>query len=387
MDLGLHRLKEGPGDCAVVFIHGILSDGKSCWRHPNGTYWPDLLAASDGADRLSIFVYTYQSDVFSGDYKLDDVVDDFRQRVRSTGIEHHQSVVIVAHSMGGIVARRFLVRRKLEPAATSTTTFGLLLVASPSLGSDWGSWLAPIAQFFEHSQADALRFSKRNGWLDVLDRDFRDLKESSRLTLHGRELIEDKFIVLRRLRLFPRVVGRLSGARYFGEALTIARTDHFSISKPENREALQHVVLLELIAIVAPGKGEATSGKSTSPPIPKELPSGAYFDPETGLMWATADNGSEIGWNEAKEYARHLSLGGHTDWRLPTIEELQDLYDAVREGAYRIRNPFSLTGPLIWSSTKQAPGSGRFLSFENGVRLHNIHGTGRNRCLCVRNVT
>src|SRR6187549_3585467 len=113
MDLGLHRLKEGPGDCAVVFIHGILSDGKSCWRHPNGTYWPDLLAASDGADRLSIFVYTYQSDVFSGDYKLDDVVDDFRQRVRSTGIEHHQSVVIVAHSMGGIVARRFLVRRKL----------------------------------------------------------------------------------------------------------------------------------------------------------------------------------------------------------------------------------------------------------------------------------
>jgi hypothetical protein len=162
----------------------------------------------------------------------------------------------------------------------------------------------------------------------------------------------------------------LSGARYFGEALTIASTDHFSISKPESREALQHVVLLELIATVAPGKGEAASGKSPSSPIPKELPSGAYFDPETQLMWATADNGSEIGWNEAKEYARHLSLGGYMDWRLPTIEELQDLYDAMREGAYRIRNPFSLTGPLIWSSTKQAPGSGWFLSFENGVRLH-----------------
>jgi pimeloyl-ACP methyl ester carboxylesterase len=387
MELGLLRLKDGPGDCAIVFIHGILSDGESCWRHPNGTYWPQLVAASDGADRLTIFVYTYQSDVFSRDYNLDDVVADFRQRARTAAVERHQSVVLVGHSMGGIVARRFLVRQQLDAAATSTTSFGLLLVASPSLGSDWGSWLTPIAQFFDHSQADALRFSSNNRWLDELDRDFRDLKESNRLMMHGRELIEDKFIVLRRLGLFPRVVSRLSGARYLGEALTIAGSDHFSIAKPENRDALQHVVLLELISTVVPGRLPGTTSKSPPPQRRTELPSGVYFDPETQLMWATADNGSDIGWNEAKEYARQLSLGGYTDWRLPTIEEQEDLYDAVREGAYRIRRPFSLTGALIWSSTKQAPGSGWFFSFENGVHLHNIYGMGKNRCLCVRSAT
>ena len=384
MALGLSSRKDGPGDCAVIFIHGILSDGESCWRHPNGTYWPDLLAESDAAERLSIFVYTYESDVFSGDYNLDDVVDDFRQRVRSAAVERHQSVVLVAHSMGGIVARRYIVRRQLGSAPTSTTTFGLLLVASPSLGSAWGSWLAPIGQFFNHSQADVLRFSSNNRWLDEVDRDFRDLKESGRVTVYGRELVEDKFIVLRRQWFFPRVVSRLSGARYFGEALTIAGTDHFSICKPDSREALPHIVLLELISTVVSGKRPDTLGAPPSVQRPAQLPPGVYLDHETQLMWATADNGTDVGWNEAKDYAQHLSLGGYADWRLATIEELEALYDALRDGPHKIRNPFLLTGPLVWSSTRQAPGSGWFFSFENGVRLHNIYGTGRNRCLCVR---
>ena len=128
MALGLSSRKSGPGDCAVIFIHGILSDGESCWRHPNGTYWPDLLAESDAAERLSIFVYTYQSDVFSGDYNLDDVVDDFRQRVRSAAVERHQSVVLVAHSMGGIVARRYLVRRQLTPRRPARLRSGCFLL-------------------------------------------------------------------------------------------------------------------------------------------------------------------------------------------------------------------------------------------------------------------
>ena len=79
MVLGLKRLKEGSGDCAVIFIHGILSDGDKCWTHDNGTYWPNLLVQSDSAGgALSVFVYTYESDIFSADYDLDDVVADLR---------------------------------------------------------------------------------------------------------------------------------------------------------------------------------------------------------------------------------------------------------------------------------------------------------------------
>jgi hypothetical protein len=76
MGLGLKRLKKGSGDCAVIFIHGVFSDGDKCWTRDNGTYWPDLLVRDDSLGDPSVLVYTYESDIFSADYDLDDVVAD-----------------------------------------------------------------------------------------------------------------------------------------------------------------------------------------------------------------------------------------------------------------------------------------------------------------------
>lgn len=261
---GLKCIKEGSGACAVVFIHGILSDGETCWRHSNGTYWPDVLAAADSCALLSIFVYTYQSDIFSADYDLHDVVDDLRQRLRHAAIEDFSRIIFVCHSMGGIVARRYLVRRQQDAdSGVGVKTYGLLLVASPSLGSEFANWLSRLAKFFRHSQADVLRFSSKNRWLDTLDRDFRDLKESGRLALRGRELIEDKFVTFRQFFVMRKVVERISGARYFGEALKIAGSDHFSIAKPEDLGAIQNSALVELIAEVVPDFGPVKAGGRT----------------------------------------------------------------------------------------------------------------------------
>ena len=34
-----------------------------------------------------------------------------------------------------------------------------------------------------------------------------------------------------------------------------------------------------------------------------------------------------MSWDQAKSYAKRLALGGHKDWRLPTMDELRGLYD------------------------------------------------------------
>jgi hypothetical protein len=52
-----------------------------------------------------------------------------------------------------------------------------------------------------------------------------------------------------------------------------------------------------------------------------------WTDPDTGLMWAKRDNGSDVNWNQASDYCGKLQLAGFSDWRLPTIEELQGIYD------------------------------------------------------------
>jgi hypothetical protein len=92
-----------------------------------------------------------------------------------------------------------------------------------------------------------------------------------------------------------------------------------------------------------------------------------WVDPTTGLMWARKDNGKDIRWGKAKKFCRDLRLDGQSDWRLPTIGELQRLYDKSAEapgvnppshwhGAeamnYHMKGNLFLTGDQ-WSSTQR----------------------------------
>ena len=52
-----------------------------------------------------------------------------------------------------------------------------------------------------------------------------------------------------------------------------------------------------------------------------------WTDPDTNLIWTKVDNGSDVTWQQANAYCANLHLAGNSDWRLPTIDELQGLYD------------------------------------------------------------
>lgn len=53
-------------------------------------------------------------------------------------------------------------------------------------------------------------------------------------------------------------------------------------------------------------------------------------DTETGLVWMQADSGSIMNWQAALAYCEGLGYGGHSDWRLPNIRELESLVDITR---------------------------------------------------------
>ena len=50
-----------------------------------------------------------------------------------------------------------------------------------------------------------------------------------------------------------------------------------------------------------------------------------WIDPTTGLWWETPPQGGSLNWVDSDEYCGNLELGGHEDWRLPTITELRSL--------------------------------------------------------------
>ena len=128
---------------------------------------------------------------------------------------------------------------------------------------------------------------------------------------------------------------------------------------------------------------------------PANVPSVGWTDPDTGLTWTKADNGSDINWNQAIAYCSNLRLGGYSDWRLPTIDELQGIYDPSIDVPgqwtdgdaviWHVKGNLKLfSGP--WSSTQDsASGEAWVLLFNHGKRLSlQVSHKEGDRALCVR---
>jgi hypothetical protein len=74
------------------------------------------------------------------------------------------------------------------------------------------------------------------------------------------------------------------------------------------------------------------------------------FETCNGLTWSNSI-GKELTWDEAKKFAKDCRDGGFKDWRLPTISELQNVFD-YEKGENKIEGwDFENAGYYYWSST------------------------------------
>jgi hypothetical protein len=135
-----------------------------------------------------------------------------------------------------------------------------------------------------------------------LDKEFMNLKEAGKLEIKGKELVEDKFVYLKRFWRWQ-VVEPFSGARYFGESFKVPGSDHFSIAKPKDENADQHRLLRQFIlenALSPQAQTRTPPPDPDRPPVPvyiSHLPIGAEKligrEDETQLLndaWAKARN-------------------------------------------------------------------------------------------------
>jgi hypothetical protein len=155
------------------------------------------------------------------------------------------------------------------------------------------------------------------------------------------------------------------------------------------------LILLSVGAMIA-GAQSSTENRRL---VQEARERGYWVDPSTGLMWAATDNGKDLNWHKAIRYCRDLQLTGNSDWRLPTIEELEGIYDGSESTGNRAnyiiagkpKGGLFLTGTYYWSSSPilddrgHRSGYGLEFDFFGGRRHEDPLGyTGHLRALCVR---
>jgi hypothetical protein len=110
-----------------------------------------------------------------------------------------------------------------------------------------------------------------------------------------------------------------------------------------------------------------------------------WIDSATGLTWAVKDNGTAVSPNEAFNYCKSLRSGGFSDWRLPTIDELEALYDSKLSKRNKAKGPIELSDPCVLSGTTNSSGTWSFCFNSGGRNLGGGSGCGTTgHALCTR---
>jgi hypothetical protein len=108
----------------------------------------------------------------------------------------------------------------------------------------------------------------------------------------------------------------------------------------------------------------------------------------TGLGWAQSDNGSDIDWTAAGRFCASKGAG----WRLPSIAELQSIYDKssrvdINCGAgftCKVSPLFRLTGPWAWSNEASNSMSTWIVILTKGTTTTYVASdASKKRALCV----
>ena len=74
-------------------------------------------------------------------------------------------------------------------------------------------------------------------------------------------------------------------------------------------------------------------------------------DSVSKLEWQDNAVGSTMAWEDAITHCEELSLGGHSDWRLPNINELKSIVDRSKDYPAIVNGFENTSSNRYWSST------------------------------------
>jgi len=280
----LERLHHGPNQTlAVLFVHGLGGDKLETWRHPTAEVadcWPHWLGKDSNVDVWSVGYDATLSAWKEPAMALPDQADQIADLISSEARLENRRLLLVGHSMGGLVAKTLLVngltKGDKRARAVAEQIVGIVFIATPHAGSQLAS-LARAARWI-------LRTNEQVGNLSLHDAHLRGMHQQFSNAVNERGLrvrsyaerqgvsIGPSWIPHWLQGVFPRilVVDPTSADARLSEFTTVPLSgDHFSICKPKNRQEQIHLSVLNFIKEAA-SELEVNPGDEKTQGIPPQ---------------------------------------------------------------------------------------------------------------------
>lgn len=220
----------------IVFIHGFIGDGDKTWRNTSsGAYWPELLSSDPQFSSFQISTYSYTASLGRPGLTTNELGNQFAEFLRQKS-QSFNSVFIIAHSYGGIVALDALIKLAESDQIVFDKFHGVFLLAVPFNGTHHVTknlrYLVPSQIMGELQTIDT------NSYLQALDSKWGRLirtridEKKSLPQIHAAyEKIETRIVLFKRL-----LVDRGALFPYRDSDPYPVEKDHMQIAKPPNRQ-------------------------------------------------------------------------------------------------------------------------------------------------------
>lgn len=201
----------------IIFVHGLSGSAASTWGQ-----MLQILTSDEQLKNYSYDCYEYPTRKIRLPFtqkmaSVQEISDGLNSFIEC----HHKlkkEIIIVAHSLGGLVARHHILES--EKASREHRVKGLILYASPLSGAG----MAAIASVFNWSHVHLRQLTKNTDFLNGLNSDW------------GKMRLESKLKVLNVVGAVDAIVSRDSSLVYIGQTniRTLVSRGHIDITKPDN---------------------------------------------------------------------------------------------------------------------------------------------------------
>jgi hypothetical protein len=216
----------------ILFVHGLGGTGEGTWHLPNRPGFFELIRQDETlSSQYDVEFYQYPTTLFPWPFfstapKIQHLAAGLKTQIDNK-YAAYSSIVLVCHSLGGLIARQYLIEevRNQRPLKISK----LLLYAVPNNGAG----LASVATHISWTHNQLAQLSRDSDLIEFLNRDWRQLKMN--------DLLRIKYIVAG----LDQAVDRPSAESFWGNPNVeeIIDKGHIAVVKPENPTDLAFVIL------------------------------------------------------------------------------------------------------------------------------------------------